>query len=301
LGIASIVLGLVAIGLYFVPVVGRGAFGFAFVGLGLALASLIVATKRKQQTSATTVAGLIINPVAFALTCGFVFQDVRPVDSKIRTARSDVRSIHTSAQLFLVEYPTLCPTYQQLIDGEYMHADKRLRDPWGNQYVLRCPVINEAEVFSLGPDEKEGGCDPGWGEQDGCLGEKRKPVERSIDSEVISEYLSWRDEFDRHDRRVNGQRLASLDCLVKPQGVSGFRLMEWQCVDRLLQVKEIEVLERLLRTEGLSLLTRARLEDSLEIAKMALKAANGSIAEPGYDPKTECAKLIGEELEDLGE
>jgi general secretion pathway protein G len=87
--------------------------------------------------------------------------------SRIKTARSDVAAIRTAVQLYLAEHTSGCPTVEDLKKG-YIQKDRRTQDPWEHDFVINCVEGDDPEVFSMGPDGSEGGCDPGRGTNDGC-------------------------------------------------------------------------------------------------------------------------------------
>jgi len=88
--------------------------------------------------------------------------------SRIKTARSDVAAIRTAVQLFLAESPGSCPSVEDLKSGRYLDKAKRTTDPWDKEFVINCIEGDDPEVYSMGPDMQEGGCDPGKSGDDGC-------------------------------------------------------------------------------------------------------------------------------------
>jgi general secretion pathway protein G len=88
--------------------------------------------------------------------------------SRIKTARSDVAAIRSAVQMYLAEHPTKCPDVGTLKDKRYVDQSKRTRDPWDQDFVIKCIEGDDPEVFSMGPDGSEGGCDPGRSSPDGC-------------------------------------------------------------------------------------------------------------------------------------
>ena len=53
-------------------------------------------------------------------------------------------------------------------DKRYLDKAKRTTDPWDKEFVIKCIDGDDPEVYSLGPDNQEGGCDPGRASEDGC-------------------------------------------------------------------------------------------------------------------------------------
>jgi general secretion pathway protein G len=88
--------------------------------------------------------------------------------SRIKTARSDVAAIRSAVQMYLADHPSGCPTVEDLKNNRYVDKGKRTTDPWDRDFVIQCVEGDDPEVFSLGPDGQEGGCDPGRSSDDGC-------------------------------------------------------------------------------------------------------------------------------------
>ncbi len=88
--------------------------------------------------------------------------------AQIKEARTDVSAIRTAVQLYLAENPGKCPNVEDLKSGRYLDKGKRTTDPWDKDFVINCVEGDDPEVFSLGPDMQEGGCDPGKTADDGC-------------------------------------------------------------------------------------------------------------------------------------
>ena len=66
MGIASMVIGIVALVIGFVPFCGAWAVVPAVIGLGLGIADLVVKTRRGQHRG-TAVAGMVLNPLAIVV------------------------------------------------------------------------------------------------------------------------------------------------------------------------------------------------------------------------------------------
>jgi general secretion pathway protein G len=87
--------------------------------------------------------------------------------ARIDTATTDAAALRTAVQLYLAENGGKCPTVDDLKTGKYLDKSKRVTDPWDKEFVINCVEDDDPEVFSLGPDGQEGGCDPGKAES-GC-------------------------------------------------------------------------------------------------------------------------------------
>ena len=92
--------------------------------------------------------------------------------AKIDVARNNIAALQTALEVFEVDvgrYPTAAEGLQALVaqppgaqqwHGPYL--SKLPKDPWGNPYLYRFPGKhnqNGFDLYSLGPDGKEGGGD----------------------------------------------------------------------------------------------------------------------------------------------
>jgi general secretion pathway protein G len=96
----------------------------------------------------------------------------RTEQAKQSAAKAQISLFKTSLGMFETDtgrFPTSEEGLQALVDkpGDLQgwkqggYADKIPPDPWGNAYVYRCPGANgkDYDLFSMGPDGKEGGND----------------------------------------------------------------------------------------------------------------------------------------------
>jgi len=95
----------------------------------------------------------------------------RVEDSRIKAARGEVSNIKTAISTFEVDtgrLPTSDEGLRALVErpGDLQgwkssYIDKVPVDPWGHEYVYRCPGTNgkDFDLLSCGPDGHEGGGD----------------------------------------------------------------------------------------------------------------------------------------------
>jgi general secretion pathway protein G len=88
--------------------------------------------------------------------------------ANVKTAKTDANAVRSAVTMYVAENPGKCPSMEDLKNGKYIDKSKRTTDPWDKEFVIRCTEGDDPEVFSLGPDGQEGGCDPGRGPDDGC-------------------------------------------------------------------------------------------------------------------------------------
>jgi general secretion pathway protein G len=90
--------------------------------------------------------------------------------AKIETAKIQVDALGAAVDSFSIDngrYPTTEESLKALVekpsglatwDGPYIKKKESLIDPWGEPYHYRQPgTAREYDVYSLGPDKKEGG------------------------------------------------------------------------------------------------------------------------------------------------
>lgn len=121
------------------------------------------------QRGMTLIEIMIVVIIMAMIATGVAVAVIPQLDkSRIKAARKDVAAIRTAVQLYLAEHPGKCPGLEDLKSERYLDKAKRTTDPWDKDFVINCVDGDDPEVFSLGPDMQEGGCDPGRGEDDGC-------------------------------------------------------------------------------------------------------------------------------------
>jgi general secretion pathway protein G len=125
----------------------------------------------KRQDRGITLIELVVVMVIIALFATMVGQRVfRNVDKAKQTAaREQIAQFESTLDLFRLDvgrYPTTEEGLQALQvkpaniegwDGPYLKQDVPL-DPWGHQYVYRCPGQHgDFDLMALGLDGQEGG------------------------------------------------------------------------------------------------------------------------------------------------
>ena len=105
--------------------------------------------------------GLIMGGLAFALMGRFD-------NAKLKTAKNQVVQLATAAEMFEVEEGK-CPKDQAELKARG-HLKKKMKDPWGNEYNLKCPGEHgRVDVWSNGADGEEGTDDDltSWDDDEG--------------------------------------------------------------------------------------------------------------------------------------
>jgi len=130
----------------------------------------------RPMRSAFTLIELLLVMVIIAILAAIVVPKFtgRIEDSKIKAAKADISNLKTSLGLFEIDngrFPTTAEGLGALISnpGNLTNWHKVLDkssvpvDPWGNQYLYRCPNSSgDAGAFDLlsaGPDGREGTAD----------------------------------------------------------------------------------------------------------------------------------------------
>lgn len=127
------------------------------------------ASRRAAERGMTLIEIMIVVIIMAMIATGVAVAVMPQLEkSRIKTARSDVAAIRTAVQLYLADNPSGCPTVEDLKQNRLLDSAKRTTDPWDQEFVIKCQAGDDPEVYSIGPDKQEGGCDPGRAAQDGC-------------------------------------------------------------------------------------------------------------------------------------
>jgi general secretion pathway protein G len=127
------------------------------------------AARRAAERGMTLIEIMIVVIIMAMIATGVAVAVMPQLEkSRIKTARSDVAAIRTAVQLYLADNPSGCPTVEDLKQSRLLDQAKRTTDPWDQEFVIKCQSGDDPEVYSIGPDKQEGGCDPGRAAKDGC-------------------------------------------------------------------------------------------------------------------------------------
>jgi len=99
----------------------------------------------------------------------------RPDEARVTKARLDIQAIEMALNMYrldngfyptteqgllaLVEKPGGNPEPRHYSSGGYLEGTGAPKDPWGNEYIYRCPGNENRryDIISLGADGEEGG------------------------------------------------------------------------------------------------------------------------------------------------
>jgi general secretion pathway protein G len=80
---------------------------------------------------------------------------------QVKTAKVQVTEIAHAAEQYMMDHSSNCPaSLDDMVASK--HLGKKFKDPWGRDFVLRCPgQVNTdgVDVLSSGPDKQEGTAD----------------------------------------------------------------------------------------------------------------------------------------------
>lgn len=129
---------------------------------------------RRQGDAGVTLIEMMVVLVIIAIIAAIIVPNVigRPDEARVTVARSDIRTIAASLELYrldartyptteqgldaLVHKPTLEPVPQTWANGGYLGTLPN--DPWGNPYIYVSPGETAAfDLMSLGADGVAGG------------------------------------------------------------------------------------------------------------------------------------------------
>ena len=139
--------------------------------------------RKNKRTAGFTLIELLLVMVILSVLATVVVPKFtrRSEQARIVAAQSSIANIEVALEAFEVDtgrYPTTEEGLQALVvappqldtwRGPYIKRGIP-KDPWGNNYVYRCPGehnTNRYDLYSYGPDRQEGGDDDidNWSEQ----------------------------------------------------------------------------------------------------------------------------------------
>jgi len=123
----------------------------------------LVGRPARQAASGFTLLEVMIVLALLGLIAGSigvaVFNSFRK--GQVNTAKLQVKEVSNAVMQYMIENNSECPK-----GIEDMVAKKNLtkppKDPWGSEFILRCPGQNDtdgADVVSVGKDKQEGTAD----------------------------------------------------------------------------------------------------------------------------------------------
>jgi general secretion pathway protein G len=110
-----------------------------------------------RRREAMTLIEIMIVVIIMALIATAVGIAVLPqfTRAKEKTAESDVQTIRSAVQLYIMHGGSDCPTVEDLLEDGSLEEGKNTVDPWNNEYAIECDGDN-ITVISGGPDGQPG-------------------------------------------------------------------------------------------------------------------------------------------------
>jgi general secretion pathway protein G len=135
-----------------------------------------------KNNNGFTLIEILVVIVILGLLATFLVPKIigKPDEARVVKAKSDIRALETGLKMYRLDngmYPTEDQGLQALIEkpdidpipnnwnGPYLDVEVLPKDPWGNDYIYKCPGDyvegtdrqRDYEIISLGADGKEGG------------------------------------------------------------------------------------------------------------------------------------------------
>ncbi|HOJ51300.1 MAG TPA: type II secretion system major pseudopilin GspG [Syntrophales bacterium] len=129
-----------------------------------------------ERQKGFTLIELMVVIVILGILAGLIIPRImgRPDEARRAKARIQMEGIETALKLYrldngfypsteqglraLIEPPTIPPEPRRWRSGGYLEGGRVPKDPWGNEYVYKCPGAHgEFDLSSYGADGKEGG------------------------------------------------------------------------------------------------------------------------------------------------
>ncbi len=109
--------------------------------------------RRARRTEGMTLVEIMIVVIIMALIATAVGIAVLPqfTKAKEKTAESDVQTIDSAVQLYIMHGGADCPTVEDLLEDGSLEEGKNTIDPWNNDYIIECDGDN-ITVISSGAD-----------------------------------------------------------------------------------------------------------------------------------------------------
>lgn len=119
-------------------------------------------TKRKLARRAATRGMTLIEILVVLAIIGLIMGGVAVMASnaldgaRVDTARSDIKTFTTGVEMYSIQKKGKCP--KSLEDLKAAGVIKKVnQDPWGNDYVIKCPgEHDDVDISSAGPDGEFG-------------------------------------------------------------------------------------------------------------------------------------------------
>ena len=118
--------------------------------------------RRDRSSGFTMLEIMIVIAIIAALSAGVgvvVFNNFKKAQVKIGKPR--VTEVLSGVTQFMIDNNT-CPRSMEDLVGQKYVSKQGAKDPWGKDFVLRCPGQKDpesADISSTGPDKQEGTAD----------------------------------------------------------------------------------------------------------------------------------------------
>lgn len=113
--------------------------------------------KRARQEGMTLIEIMIVVIIMAMIATGVAVAVMpRYKSAQIKNAQVGVQAIRSALSLYLAENPGKCPTVEELKNDKYIDESRSVKDPWNQDFIIKCEAGDEPDVYSMGPDMQEG-------------------------------------------------------------------------------------------------------------------------------------------------
>jgi general secretion pathway protein G len=120
----------------------------------------MTAVARAGERGMTLVEIMVVVVIMAVIATGVsIYVIPKITEARVDAAKTDLSSVRTAIELYQVRHPGDCPNGpvdDALGDRLGLKRSQRHKDPWDNEYIIKCEEGAEADVYSRGPDGQDG-------------------------------------------------------------------------------------------------------------------------------------------------
>jgi prepilin-type N-terminal cleavage/methylation domain-containing protein len=113
--------------------------------------------RAKAQEGMTLIEIMVVSLIMAMMSAGIAVAVMKHLeDARGNTAKTTVKTLMTASNLFLMQNPGECPSFETLLNEGMIERNTEQADPWKTPYFIVCNDNAELDIFSAGKDKREG-------------------------------------------------------------------------------------------------------------------------------------------------